>query len=401
MQLKTWSYLLILLFNITPFVFAEETVPEKEDAEKATVESKEKIKIDFLFNYYDQDGDHSPVTGGKGTEDQQVMAPVIIINIPFKKQNILDINIGLDQISSASTDKIDGATSSPSSEDSRVHANVWYTRKLSDPRQSLSFMGGFSKEYDVTSVQTGFRYVFQTLDQNQEFNITTQFFQDTWSLIYPLELRPDLADKSLAPLSDDTRQSINLSLSFSSVFNQNLQGSITVDITQQQGLLSTPFHRVYLDNSTTDIERLPDSRLKLALGLKLNYFINDYLTTRFFYRIYQDDFGILANSFELEIPVKLNQRFQIAPFYRYYMQSEADYFAPYQENDAGSEFHTSDYDLSEFNSHLFGLHFKYTTLWNPFFKSYGIDSFDFRISRYNRDDGLDANSISFGFSSSF
>ena len=83
------------------------------------------------------------------------------------------------------------------------------------------------------------------------------------------------------------------------------------------------------------------------------------------------------------------------------MQTESDYFAPYGENRSNSEFYTSDYDLSEFNSMLFGANFKYITLWSPLFKSYAIDSFEFRFSHYNREDGLDANSISFGFSSSF
>ena len=33
------------------------------------------LAVTFLFNYYDQDGDRSPVTGGIGTEDLQVAAP--------------------------------------------------------------------------------------------------------------------------------------------------------------------------------------------------------------------------------------------------------------------------------------------------------------------------------------
>ena len=404
MQLKFISVLATILILFAVLINAQEKVVEKdlpENTLEKTIESKEKIKVDFLFNYYDQDGDHSPVTGGKGTESQHVIAPVIIINIPFKKLNIIDINVGQDIISSASTDKIDGATSSASSKDTRIHGNLWYTRILPDPRQSIGLMAGFSNEFDVSSIQGGLRYSFQTADQNDEISFTAQYFEDKWKLIYPLELRPDLFFKTLKPLADDTRQSINFSINYSHVFTKDLQGSLTTDIVQQKGLLSTPFHRVFLDNNTTDIERLPDSRFKVAIGLKLNYYINDFISTRFFYRYYFDDFGVTANSFELELPIKVGKQFQVSPFYRFYLQSAADYFAAYQKNKAGSEFHTSDYDLSAFNSNLYGIQLRYTPLWDLWSGHFNIDSIDLRVAQYNRDDGLDAISISFGFSSSF
>lgn len=395
MQLK-FIIITFFVFFMTAQLFSQEA-----DQNKVIAEKESPRKIDFLFNYYDQDGDHSPVTGGKGTESQQVIAPTIVLHIPFKKLNILDINIGLDNISSASTDKIDGTSSSPSSNDTRVHTNVWYTRKLKDSGHSVGFMLGFSKEYDVASIQGGARYSYLTADGNQEYTSSIKIYQDSWQLIYPIELRADLSDNTLMPLQDDTRLSVNFSNTFSTVINKNLQGSATLDITQQSGLLSTPFHRVYLNDTTTDIERLPDTKLKIALGLRLHYFINDYLTSRLFYRYYWDDFGISAHTFEVELPIKLHKKFEIAPFFRYYMQTEADYFAPYGENSSNSEFYTSDYDLSEFNSMMFGLNLKYNTHWSPFFKSYAIDSFEFRFSHYNREDGLDANSFGFGFSSSF
>ena len=35
------------------------------------------LDADFLFGYYDQDGDRSPVTGGVGTEKLHVYSPVL------------------------------------------------------------------------------------------------------------------------------------------------------------------------------------------------------------------------------------------------------------------------------------------------------------------------------------
>ncbi len=38
------------------------------------------MDIDFLFNYYNQDGENSPVTGGIGTEAMDVVGPLVILN---------------------------------------------------------------------------------------------------------------------------------------------------------------------------------------------------------------------------------------------------------------------------------------------------------------------------------
>ena len=43
----------------------------------------EDVTIDFLFNYYEQDGNHSPVTGGQGTESLTNTAPSLLVNIPI------------------------------------------------------------------------------------------------------------------------------------------------------------------------------------------------------------------------------------------------------------------------------------------------------------------------------
>jgi hypothetical protein len=72
-----------------------------------------------------------------------------------------------------------------------------------------------------------------------------------------------------------------------------------IDLVQQDGLLSTPFPRVYFSDIADsfienfqladDIERLPDSRLKIAVGGRLNYYINETFVVRTFYRYYTDD----------------------------------------------------------------------------------------------------------------
>ena len=84
--------------------------------------------------------------------------------------------------------------------------------------------------------------------------------------------------------------------------------------------------------------------------------------------------------------------FVITPFYRFNTQTAIDYFAPYQQNSASSEFHTSDYDVSALQSHFGGAWFKLMPLngvmnWNHF------NSLELRVGHYMRSTGLVANSV--------
>lgn len=78
------------------------------------------VEGEFLFNYYDQDGDFSPVTGGLGTEALQVVSPVLISRWSINDRWTLNASFGLDQITSASTDNIDDHVSSASRVDERA-----------------------------------------------------------------------------------------------------------------------------------------------------------------------------------------------------------------------------------------------------------------------------------------
>jgi hypothetical protein len=140
------------------------------------------------------------------------------------------------------------------------------------------------------------------------------------------------------------------------------------------------------------IERLPNSRFKLPLGFRLNYFLGDRFVIRSFYRFYYDSWNLTAQTFSLEFPVKITPFLSLSPVYRFYTQSAARYFAPYKQHFISDEFYTSDYDLSGFHSHLVGLNFRKVSAqgilgikkWN---------SLELRYSYYYRTTRLTAHSI--------
>ncbi|WP_439883284.1 DUF3570 domain-containing protein [Pontibacter sp. MBLB2868] len=372
--------------------FAQNSVPRNS----RRVQDLPPADVNILASYYTQDGNHSPVTGGIGTEELTDVTPTIIVNVPMDTVTNLLVNFGMDFYSSASTDNIDFNVSSASSSDTRTHINVGLSRRNSLSRVTKSITVGGSNEYDYNSVSLAASWAKESADGNREVSFAGQVFFDKWKIIYPIELRGrDWVDT-------DKRQSFNFSANVAQVINRRLQVSLSADLVYQTGLLSTPFHRVYVEEQAEPlVEKLPDSRLKLPVGLRANYYLSDLLTARMFYRFYVDDWGIVGSTAEVELPFKLGPFFSIYPFYRFHTQTAADYFAPFKEHSLSQEFYTSDYDLSDLTSNKVGLGVRYSPLFGVAkfglpFSSHDtkLKSIELRASQYWRSDGLKAFLIS-------
>lgn len=210
-------------------------------------------------------------------------------------------------------------------------------------------------------------------------------------LIYPAELRGQ------SWFDTFTRHTHAISFNYQQIINPRLQSALTTDLVYQNGLLSTPFHRVFFqDEFIPVVENLPQLRRKLALGFRLNYFLADSWVVRSFNRFYVDDFGILSYTLELEFPYKLSPRFSLYPFGRFYVQRGAHYFRRFKDHLNTATFYTSDFDLSSFTNYKFGLGFKYSLFSTKGKNRIMPRELNLRYAHYSRSDGLFANIISFG-----
>ena len=89
----------------------------------------EETTIDIIGGYYQQDGSHGAVEGGRGTQYLTDVPPAIIVNVPLDTVSRLTANVGADFYASASTDRIDFALSTPSAHDVRYHGDFGYSRE--------------------------------------------------------------------------------------------------------------------------------------------------------------------------------------------------------------------------------------------------------------------------------
>ncbi|WP_298223063.1 DUF3570 domain-containing protein [Flavobacterium sp.] len=359
-----------------------------------------KLKVDeinLVSSYYKQDGDNSAVTGGIGSEELTDIANTIDVKLlkysKSGKKQTLDVEVGIDRYTSASSDRIDlKANSSASSEDVRFYPSLSYTVENEEKGNTIGVGLSSSTEFDYQSFGGNVSYSKKTKDRNGEFTAKFQAFLDQVKIIKPTELR--LPGEGYGT---EGRNTFAASLSYSQIVNQNFQIMFLADVITQQGYLSLPFHRVYF-NDAIDVydshqEKLPDTRLKIPLAVRASYFLGDNVIIRAYYRYYSDDWKLTSHTANLEVPVKLTPFFSLSPFYRYYTQSSIKYFKGYKEHTAAEEFYTSNYDLSQFNSSFLGMGMKFS----PPKGVFGIKHFhtlEMRYGHYTKTTNMVSNIVS-------
>lgn len=384
--------------------------------------------MDLLFSYYSQDGQNAAVTGGEGTEELTDATSSIVLRMPMNEDDILTVDVGLSAYTSASSSNVnplDGglnvspfdASSGESRKDLLAYINPSYQHSSDDRNSIWSANAYFSSEYDYFSIGFGGSYTKLFNEKNTEITLSGNVFLDKWNAIYPIELRDGFFDDRIigngtynpifSEFDSENRNSYSLSLSFSQILSQKLQGALFMDMVSQNGLLSTPFQRVYFSDFedfyiddfqlADNVEQLPDSRFKIPVGGRLNYYLNDLVVLRSYYRFYWDDWGISSHTASLEAPVKLTNKFTLYPTYRYYTQTAADYFYPKEQALSTYDFYTSDYDLSNYDAHQYGIGVQYKDIFTSArVLNFGLKTINLRFSQYDRSDGLNAFIVTLG-----
>ncbi|HEX6426523.1 MAG TPA: DUF3570 domain-containing protein [Niastella sp.] len=351
-------------------------------------------EINLVSSYYGQSGDHAAVTGGIGTQKLTDIANVIDVKLAKydrkMRKHTFDIEVGIDHYTSASSDRVDlKANSSASYADTRIYPAVTWSMENEKKGTTVSAGVSSSTEFDYQSFGANVGFSKKTKDRNGEFSAKLQGYFDQVHLIAPEELRNTGVAKDNGSAN---RTTIAGSLSWSQVINKNLQVMVLADLVQQQGFLSLPFYRVYFNDGSVHQEKLPDSRIKVPLGVRVNYFLGDRIIIRSYYRFYKDDWGITSHTASLELPVKITPFFSISPFYRFYSQTAVKYFAPYQQHTAQNTYYTSNYDLSKFNSNFLGAGIRLAPP-NGVLNWQRLNMIELRYGHYTKNISMNANII--------
>ena len=321
--------------------------------------------MDFLAGYYQQDGDHSAVTGGEGDESLQDFASVIKINIPINDKNSLQLDSRLSYFTSASSDEIDPKTiSGASRHDLKVNIQARVNRQLKTESRTFYYELGASHEAHFASVNAGIGISGKFRAGQSEWQASTAYTMDVWGPHYNLSRLYPSDYFGADDLSTNKRHSLGMTFGMKHDINSSVNIGFTAGVYQQFGLLSTPFHRIYFhDEIKIDIERLPAYRVRMPVTGRMNFYATDWLIFRSYYRFYWDNFELKSHTVYLEIPVKPSNQLSVYPFYRFHHQQGHEYFDMKGMHSVSDQYYTSDFDQGDLHSHFVGGGFK----WTPFF----------------------------------
>lgn len=316
-------------------------------------------EVNLVSSYYTQNGNNAAVTGGIGTQKLTDIANIFDVKLvkydSKVRKHTFGLELGIDHYTSASSDMIDlQANSSASHADTRIYPTLNWSVENEKKGTTLALGLSSSTEFDYQSFGGNISFSTKTKNKSGEFTAKFQTYLDQVTLIQPAELRTGYMTRG-DDYGSAARNTFAGSLSYSQIINQRLQIMFLADAIQQNGYLSLPFHRVYFKDNSVHQENLPDSRLKIPLGFRANYFVGDLFIVKTYYRYYSDNWGVKAHTADIEVPIKVNPFFSISPFYRYYTQTASTYFAPYQTHTAADQYYNSNYDLSKFKSDFYGV----------------------------------------------
>ena len=357
-------------------------------------------EVNIVSSYYAQDGNNSAVTGGIGTEKLFDIANSLDLKLSFTdkkaRKHSITAEAAIDYYSSASSDKIDPrSVSSASMSDVHFYPTLSWSRKDDKTHKTVGASLSYSTEWDYQSYGGNLSFSKSSKDNNTELSVKLGAFFDTWSVILPYEVRPEgygSGSEDDNNIDFKRRNSYNLSIGVSQIINKRLQVMAVIEPSYQEGLLSTPYHRVYITDGTLKVEKLPGTRAKLPVGLRASYFLGDRFIIRSFYRYYQDNWGMKAHTVSLEVPIKITSFVSVTPHYRFNSQTAVKYFGPINSHKLTESYYTSDFDISDFRSAFWGAGIRIA----PPDGVLGIkhwNTAELRYGHYNRSNGMVANII--------
>jgi Protein of unknown function (DUF3570) len=417
---------LLLLSAFSQAVTKDSVVTSSKEDPSSYVSKPLKLdEINIVSSYYSQQGNHSAVTGGVGTETVTDMSNGL--ELKFAGSDLeghkytFSTSLGIDHHSSASSAYV-SKTGASKTGGTRVYPSIDFSV---ENKKGTSFGLGayYSTEYNYHSIAFDATYSHK-IGSGGELSTKVSSYFDQVKLIYPSELIPGpvvinngpvvvnvvttasgrrsttssggISYETQSPAIPSTpRNTYTGSLAYSQIITKTLQASVLVDWVAQNGYLSLPFHRVYFADSSDHVENLPSQRYKLPIGFRLNYFMGDNIILRSYYRYFTDDWGMKAHTASLEIPVKITPFFSVSPFFRYYTQTAVKYFQPCQGHTVKDTYYTSNYAYSDFSSQYYGVGIHIAPpggIWNS-----NLSSLEIRYGHYSQSTDLSSSIISFAF----
>ena len=354
----------LLLFALASPVWAQEEGP-LSSAPKSSDNKGEPGTSTFSvqLGYYHHDDD---LAGNPFLDEElTVIEPIIIWDSNVSEDFGYSVTLSYDNVSAASIDRLHQFPEQSGASGDYYYGLDFGARHRSDEGKWFGWSLGGSVEYDYTSLHFGGSYSAESPDKNATHSFALTGFYDTIDII---RFNGEQSEGT------DTRLSLAGTYSLFKVLSPTWASDLSATVSFQSGFLETAYNAVVLedpsfppnpllDNQAQGIEfteELPDTRIRGALQYKARHFLGPGRAVELAGRIYGDDWGVYSLAVEPRYYMPLSGNLNARLRYRYYKQTEADYFEEHFLGTMASdlpEFRTQDAELGAFDSHGFGVRF--------------------------------------------
>ena len=297
-------------------------------------------RADAMYHSYD---------GGGVTVD----GPVYLVRKGDNKNFSVSANYYIDSISSASIDVVPQG-SAYNEQRNQWSASVDYLH--ADTSMTANY--SYSDESDYKADTYG-------------FSISQSMFGDLTTVALGYSRGNDDISSNVDPAFDDTADHQNYHVSLSQVLSKNLLLSVNYDAVTDEGFLQNPYRNIRVLNDPDDPsagynfntpETYPETRTSNAISASFMFYLPYRAALKTGYRYYTDDWDIDAHTADLAYTHPLWDKWIFELSYRFYTQTDAEFYGDLFERPDQQNFMGRDKELSEFTDHTVGFALSYDVL---------------------------------------
>lgn len=284
---------------------------------------------------------------GPGSERATILEPQLQIVASQGERLRYALTVPVDIITAASPDAIDNGPSSIDVVSGASRHNVagtidWAATYRTSSESEFSMNGGLHLEEPLRSWHGGLS--------------TKRSFADGDTVIVARAIEVfdwfDRFDIQGHRHGRADRTSATGSIAVTQIVTPTTVVSANYGITVQLGELGNTWNSVPLASGGRGPEVFPSERLRHALVGRSSQFLPWNGALRLYYRLYADDWGVLAHSIEAQLMQRLSSFLYVGALYRFHTQTGVEFFTPLAPPTA--RFRTADSDLAPLDSHTLG-----------------------------------------------
>ena len=279
----------------------------------------------------------------------KIDGPAVLVRKSVTDDVSLSAQYYVDEISGAS---IDVQVLASEYAEERTQYDLGADYLLSKTIISLGYSNSSENDYEADTYSIG---------------ISQDFFGDLSTLSLSYAQGSDTVGKSTDPTFSEEKTTRSYQFGWTQVITKNLLMNFIYHVITDEGYLNNPYRAFrYLDNAndpsagyTWLTEKYPEPPPSHAAAVRGRYYLPYRAAFGFEYRRYNDTWNINAYNLDLSYTHPLGQHWILDLRYRFYSQSDADFYADLFPAENFQTYMGRDKELSEFTTHTFGVKVSY------------------------------------------